>query len=163
MNPIKILTVILYFLVCTGINCQNIFILEKPGTIKYFKYTVNDRIKLKTIGEKTLISGRISKISDSSIVVNSVLEIPLKDIDVIHREQFGFSLLQKVFLSAGIPYLAISMINGAINNDNPIVTEETLIISGSLITAGAALTPLVSRKFKIDNQKWRVKILDFSD
>jgi hypothetical protein len=43
------------------------------------------------------------------------------------------------------------------------IPEETLVISGSMIVFGIALTPLTTRKYKIDKEKWRVLILDFTD
>jgi hypothetical protein len=59
--------------------------------------------------------------------------------------------------------VGINTLNGVINDDVPIVPEETLIISGSMIGFGIALTPLTTRRYKIDKEKWRVVILDFTD
>ncbi|MCD4788567.1 MAG: hypothetical protein K8R37_01105 [Bacteroidales bacterium] len=142
---------------------QNIFLLEKPGTIKNYKYRENDHIRIKTISKDTIIAGIINKIGDSIIIINYANEISPDDISIIYRTRWGFALLQGIFFSAGVPYLAISTLNGVINNDSPIVSKETLIISGSLIATGIAITPLTTRKHKIDNTKWRVKILNFTD
>lgn len=142
---------------------QNIFLLENPGTINNYKYHENDHIRIKTISKDTIIEGIISKISDSSIIINHANEISPDDISIIYRARWGFTLLQGIFFSVGVPYLAISTLNGVINNDSPIVSKETLIISGSLIATGIAITPLTTRKHNIDNKKWRVKILDFTD
>jgi len=142
---------------------QNIFILERPGSIKNYKFRENDKIQIGLISRDTIIKGIINEINDSSLIVNYANEILLDDIKYLYRKRWGFTLLQGIFFMTGIPYLAISTFNGIINNDSPIVHSETLIISGSLIAAGIAITPLTSRKHKIDNKRWRVKILDFTD
>jgi len=162
-NPSVILVLFCFLWNVSDLQTQNILILERPGTIKYFKYEVNDRIKLSTSNPDTTIDGFISLINDSSIIIDRVNEFTLTNISTIIRNRWGFNFLQKLFLTAGIPYLLISSINGVINNDEPMVPEETLIISGGLITAAIAVTPLTSRKHKTDNKKWRVKILYFTD
>jgi hypothetical protein len=162
-NPSVILVLLCFLLNISDSQTQNILILERPGTIKYFKYEVNDWIKLSTSKPDTTIHGFISLINDSSITIDRVNEVTLKNISTIIRKRWGFNFLQKLFITAGIPYLLISTINGVINNDEPVVPTETLIISGSLIAAAIVVTPLTSRKHKTDNKKWRVKILDFTD
>lgn len=138
-------------------------ILERPGTIKNRKFEATDWIKIRTIKSNTTIAGKITLIQDSSIVINKKNEILLTDIAVIYKKRWGFPFLQELFVKAGIPYLVISLINGAIYNDEPIITTDTLIISSSIIAAGIVITPFTSRKFKIDNEKWRVRILDFTE
>jgi hypothetical protein len=155
----------IFFILCTiGIELvgQNIFVIEKPGTIKNFKFSSGSKIKIKTSAD-TVISGIISVISDSSIIINNENEILIGDITAMYRKQWGFNFLQYLSIVAGLAYLGISTINGVINSDVPIVPQETLIISGSMIGFGIALTPLTTRRYKIDKVKWRVVILDFTD
>ncbi len=163
MNNLKIIISVIFIISFPGLFSQNIFLLERPGSIKNYKYYVNSPIRLKIISPDTIISGKINKIGDTSIIINYANEIHVKNIACIYTKQWGFSFLQKLFLLTGIPYLALSTINGTVNNDTPIVAKETLIISGSLIVAGIALSPLARRKHKIDNKRWRVKILDFTN
>ncbi len=146
-----------------NLGAQNIFIVERPGTIKNYKFYSGDKIKLRTISNDTLISGTISIIYDSSIIIDDANEITIGNIAAIYRKPWGYNFLQYLTVLSGIAYLGISTINGLINSDNPIVPEETLIISGSMIAFGVALTPLTTRKYKIDKEKWRVVILDFTD
>lgn len=151
------------FTVVINLSAQNIFVLERPGTIKNYKFYRGDNIKIKTISNDTIVSGIITTIYDSSIIINYANEILSKDIAFIYRKPWGFNFLQYLSLVAGIAYLGISTINGVINADDPMIPEETLVISGSMIVFGVALTPLTTRKYKIDKEKWRVLILDFTD
>lgn len=162
--PFQKICLCISFLIFTSISvAQNIFILERPGTIKNHKYYQNDQIKLKTISHDTIFSGVITMINDSSVVIDYANEIFLYDISYMYRKRWGFSLLQKLSLIAGASYLLISTTNGLINNDSPVVPKETLIISASLLAGGVALIPLTTRRYRIDNEKWRIKILDLTD
>ena len=142
---------------------QNYFIVERPGTVRNLKFRVNDVIKLKAGPKGEIINGRIYKISDSTLKIGYYYNVQLKDIQIIYKTRFGFSLLQKVLFFAGVPYLLINTMNGVINNESPVVPQQTLIISGSMIGTAILLTPLTTRKIKIDNEHWRVKILDFTN
>jgi hypothetical protein len=161
----RIIIVIVFIIVnffWFNLSAQNIFVLERPGTVRNYKYYGNERIKIRIISTDTVISGKITGIADSAISVNYANEILLTDIAAIYRTRWGFSLLQKTSLALGVAYISISALNGLINGDQPVVEEETLIISGCLIAGGLALTPLTIRKHKVDNKNWRVKILSFN-
>jgi hypothetical protein len=167
MNPVyrkdKLLLILLIFSVSYSVVAQNILIVERPGTIKNYKYYTGDEIKLKTISTDAIISGTIIVISDSSLIINHHHEIMVDDITTIYRNKWGFRFLQYISLIGGMFYLGINTLNGVINSDDPIVPEETLIISGSMIGFGIVLTPLTTRRYKIDKEKWRIVILDFTD
>lgn len=79
-----------------SLSGQNIFVLEKPGTIKNYKFELNDHIKLRTLSTDTTLSGRINSISDSSLIVNYSNEVRINDIATIYRKRWGFGILQKV-------------------------------------------------------------------
>lgn len=164
MLRIKLLLILcLSFVIGSILTAQNIFVLERPGTIKNFKYYQGDKIKIRTIAADTVISGLIYRVNDSSIIINKTEEIQTSDIGVMYKKRWGYGFLQYLSIFAGTAYLGINTLNGIINDDQPVIPHETLIISGSMIVFGVALTPLTTRKFKIDNEKWRIIILDFSD
>ena len=125
-------------------------------------FEAGDFIKLRMVSNDTVVSGMIQAISDSAILIHTV-EVSIKDISEIYRNRWGFSLLQKLSLATGILYVSFNTLNGLINNDKPIVPKETLVISGVLIAGGVALSPLTTRKCKVLNGNWTVKILDYTD
>jgi len=162
LKAIKYLILLSVF-ISLSVESQNIFVLEKPGRIRNFKFYANDYIKIRTILTDTTIKGQISRVTDSSLIINLTNEIMVSDISKIYTDRWGYKLLQGVFLTSGLIYLSISTINGVINSDHPVVPKETLIISGSLVAAGILLSPLTKRVHKIDNKNWRVIILDFTN
>lgn len=140
---------------------QNMLIVERPGTIKNIKFKTADKIKIEILPTGEIFSGKISSLSDSIIILNKSIAISMKDVKAVYKRRWGTSFLQEMFLKAGIAYLGISLINGAINHDEPLITTGSLIIGSGLTITGVLLTPLTKRKFTIDNQRWRLRLLVF--
>lgn len=156
---------LLFIFLLMGLNLagQNILIIERPGTIKNYKYFQGNEIKLRTISNDTVVSGALSLIQDSTVIINNNFELEIDNISTVYRKRWGFSFLQYLSIFGGLAYASINTINGLINNDSPVVPGETLIISGSMVAFGIVLTPLTTRKIKMDNGKWRILILDFDN
>lgn len=139
--------------------CQDILLVEKPGTVNNYKYYVNDFVSVKTIFPDTVFSGKISEIRDSSFVISYNNEVFIKNIDAVYRSRYGINLLQKIFLIGGGAYLSLLTINGVISSDTGEINKIPFIVAGSLIVAGIAIIPLKKRKMKTENYKWRIKII----
>jgi len=133
--------------------------IQQVSVEKISDSTLHSSIQFHT---DSILAGTITKITDTSLIINRVSEVHVKNIYKVHRSRWGYSLLQSLFLSSGLLYVSINTVNGVINNDSPVVPKETLIISGSLVGAGLLLTPLTKQRHKIDNESWRVTILDFT-
>ena len=155
---------IIAFLISTAgvLTSQNILVLEKAGAGKKHLFQVRNNISLKTESSQKRIKGTITQILDSSIVINYSQEIQITDIAAIYRKRWGFSLLQNVLIAGGVLYTTLSLLNGTINNDDPLVPSKTLKIGGGMILAGILLTPLNTRKHPIEMTRWKLKILDFT-
>ena len=137
------------------------FILERAGTVKNYKYRVGDKISVLSRRGDVVVSGPICRINDSSIIVNYFYEVGINDIKAVYSPRYFIRILSKVCLIAGIGYFALDGFNSAINNENEIISNSTLITSGVLVGSGLAMKQFITRKFTLD-KKWRVKILDLS-
>lgn len=142
---------------------QNIFVLEKVSSGRNMKFTNRDQIKVETAGNGMKFQGIITQVTDSSLVLNYGTEIMVRDIAKVYTSRWGFRLLQGVFLTAGILYVSLNTINGLVNGDDPVVPRETLAISGGLIAGGLLMIPLSTRIHDVEHEKWKIKILDFTD
>jgi hypothetical protein len=154
---------ILFNLLLIGpVHPQNIFLIERPGTVKNFKFYEGDdiHVRVKNYPPASSIKGTLTGIRDSSIIIDDAYLIPLKDITAVYKDRFWLGLAVPVLFVAGVGYVTLEAFNRLINNDSPVVTTETAIISGSLVAGGFALIPLKERKFKV-GEKWRVKSLIF--
>ena len=148
-------------MIFSRVEGQNIFVLEKPA-LKNYKFYQNDAIQLDINGKK--VSDRIVFISDSSLILTNNGEVLLSDISKIYTGRWGFTFLQRVLFSLGIPYLVLSTLNGAISREQAMPGGKTLAIGGGLIVSAIALSPLTHRKHKIyPLGNWKVKILDMTD
>lgn len=140
---------------------QKLLVLEKAGTAKNYKYKTGDKIKVETVRDNLVFSGKITEIKDSSIIIESYNEIKLREICQVFRERSLMQLFSGAAISGGLFYLSLDGINGIINNDSPIIAKNTIIASGILVGTGLIMRQFFYRKFET-KEKWRLKILDFS-
>ena len=102
-----------------------------------------------------------AEITDTSILINFDNEILLVDISMVMRRRWGWSLLSKVTRIAGAGYFLLDVTNRAINNQSPVVTENTLMISGGMVAFSYALVPIHYKRMR-RGEKWRLKVLNMS-
>ncbi|MBN1339635.1 MAG: hypothetical protein JXA03_09945 [Bacteroidales bacterium] len=140
---------------------QKKILLERTGRFKHYFYEINDPVRLKIADSSGLLRGKITWISDSSLIINGEYEVAIRAIDYVSKPRWGFLFLQEVFLKAGIPFLLISGINRAINHEYPVVDEFTVYVGGGLTLAGILIIPLTHRKIRPGKSGWQLKVLDF--
>ncbi len=140
---------------------QKLLVLEKAGTVKNYKYKVGDEITVETKRDNLVFSGSLTGINDSTIVVENYNEIKLAEISRVLRKRELMRIFSGAAISAGVFYFSLDALNGIINNDSPVIAESTLIATGALLGSGLLMKQFVIRKIDLED-KWRLKILDFS-
>lgn len=151
--------IIILLLACFKANSQDIVLLEKPGTVKNFKFYKGSIIKVSMMEGDSIIEGEITGIQDSGFILNNQLYLRPHDIHELYKPRKFFSFTRSLFLTAGISYFALDITNRTLNTDKPFIHEETLIISSSLILAGIGSELMKYRVCRIDNFRWRIRIL----
>ncbi len=156
----SIIASILVFLF-TSICAQKKLLVEKIGTSRKYYYHLDDKIKLRTITNDSLVKGKLTSIDDSAISVSMGLkDIPVHDIGSVYK-QYGFPRRLGIKLGeAGILYFVIISINNLINKEQ-VFTPYTYIITGSCFAAGFITFSLKQHRCKIGD-RWKLKILDFT-
>ena len=147
-------------LVIHSVDAQRILLVEKPGKFKNYKYFVGDDIILKTFPNNQKHEGIIHEITDTSILINFSNEIMLKDINKVLRKRAGLPWLSLIVRTIGVGYFMLDVVNNTINNE-PMVDQQTLMISGGLVAFSYAIVPLHNRHLK-RGEKWRIKVLNMS-
>lgn len=153
------------FLLMSGytVRAQQYLVVQKRGSVKNFKYQAGDDIALQTYGVDFPIRGEITKMSDSSLTIDSYINIRLSDIsEVLRPRRYLQKLSRLFFIRGGIAYVAIVGVNGLINNDSPVIDEQTLTISAVMIAIGLAMKSFYIRKLDVIS-KWQLKIIDFDN
>jgi hypothetical protein len=139
---------------------QLVFMVEKPGTINNLKYRCGERMDLKTkSGER--ISGIINQIRDTAIVVNYLM-VKNDNIAIIYTRRVINSMFSAAGIFGGIGYVGIDGLNNLINNESPIIRKSVVKTGGIMLGAGLLLKLFSMRKRHINNEDWRIKVLDFT-
>ncbi|MBL4710615.1 MAG: hypothetical protein JKY48_19485 [Flavobacteriales bacterium] len=125
------------------------------------KYYEGEFIRLKMLNGG-LVEGEISIIKDKSFVVG-LKEIKLDSVAKVYNTQlyYGFNLLGKVTLIAGIAYFPLDTFNRLINNDDPLVSEASAEISGVFLGVGLLCASIVNKGYRI-SEKRPLKIIDLT-
>lgn len=145
----------------SSLFAQKILAFDKSGKVKRVRYYQGELIKLNlTTGER--IFGTIERIQDSSFIVHGKT-IKLTQVTRVYNTQklAGFKLFSKFFLFGGIAYLPLVTTNRAINNDDPIVSKQAAIISGSMLATGIIFKTIANKSYKI-SAKRPLKIIDLT-
>jgi len=151
---------VLLTIACHHAAAQQYLVVQKTGTVKNYKYQTGDRITLELNDHKTPLSGEITRIEDSLLVLNGSRVIGIKEISCVVRTRNLFRVLSKVFLTVGVGYVALEGINGLLNNYSPVISKQSLIAGGAIAGSGLILRIFKKRKLVI-GEKYRIKILDF--
>lgn len=154
---IKLLS--LLFLLSAIANCsvgqRTLLMLEKKNKNKNAYYEVGDKISFRLDGSNRKISGEIIGFRDSVILFKefevSVNEISSLYIDEKTKWWLRYKI-EQLSLIIGCGYLLIDVIN------NRELTEDTLIISGTLISVGLLAKVFIGNKIKIRGRT-KLKIL----
>jgi hypothetical protein len=166
MHPIcmyRNLGIIALLISITGsVQAQKLLVLERPGTTKYYIFKVGDEIRLTDSRNMRKIHGGISRISDTSFVVNYLeTEYPEK-VTTVYRPLTMLGLFSRVAIDAGVGYFLLTGFNNAINKTSPLIDKGTLTAS-SVVTGSGLITRFFRyRKFKI-GRSWRLKIIDLDE
>ena len=139
---------------------QDIFLLQKTRGLKNYKYYSGDHIhvKMKTDSVIRKISGVLTGIFDSSIIVNGSEEIYIRDITVVYRNRQMVRLAKNLCYIAGAGYFFIDALNRTINHEYPVVTQSNLKTGGIIIGSGLVLWPFQINRIRV-GKKWRLKCL----
>lgn len=127
---------ILIIICCFGLisNAQYL-VVKKPGKVDSEKYFAGDEIELKIRGADWWLKDEIQYVGDSAISVDS-REIALTEIESVRIPLNFPRTLGGFMMSAGIFLTSIIVVNGVINDDSPVITQNQLILGTSLIAGG---------------------------
>lgn len=143
-----------------SVFAQKVLVLENLSIGKSYKYFVGEKIILKTSDSTNKISGRITEILDSSVIISNYYVLNLRKISVIYKERLGIQIISSSLMGFGAMYFVLDVVNNGINNDRPVVRSDVAIISASVAAAGGILQIFAKRKCEISPKKWRLKIID---
>jgi hypothetical protein len=152
-------TVLLLSIICLA-SAQNVLVLENLTRGKSYKFFTGEGISVITKGNPQKVSGHISEIRDSSIVISNNYVYNLGEIQVVYKDRLGVQIVATLLAGFGAMFFTLDVVNNVINNDHPTFKSNVAIISASSAAAGGILWIFNQRKCPIAKDKWRLKIIE---
>jgi hypothetical protein len=132
-------------------------VLERPGTVKNYIYKAGQNISIKTKkGEK--INGPINMIIDSSLIVDFVHELEIDDIEFVYKQRQLLNTFGNFAMGGSAMYIGFDAINGGYRNKN-LAEDTNFLVASGIFVSGLIMNIFSKKKMRIDNEKWRIKIL----
>lgn len=144
------------------VNCgfaQKVLVFENIHTLKNYKYHPGEKIRLLMDNGKLRIEDEIYDLTDSSVILLDKGEVLFSKVDAVYRQRYWIDLLSGFSMLAGVAYFGIDTFNRMINEEWPMVDNQSLAISVGLVTFGGILLPFRTRKIPV-NENWKFKTLD---
>ncbi len=142
-----------------SLSAQNVLILENLTKGKSYKYFSGDEINVLVKDNLQKISGRITEIQDSTIVISNNYVFNLSDIKVIYKERLGVQIVSYLLRGFGTLFFTLDVVNNVINDDHPTFRPNVAIISAAAVGTGSVLWLFSKRKCIIAKNNWKLKIL----
>ncbi|MBT8196281.1 MAG: hypothetical protein HKO56_05680 [Bacteroidia bacterium] len=139
-------------------------VVEKPGTSNRQLYKTGDDISLKLKSESVYLTGTIELLLDSSMVVEGHA-IRLSEIAKIKHRRTGELMPKVVGLSYKLPIAGVLLMlfegaSAEMQGESPLVEENTMVISGALISGGLLLGTVRNKNMHL-GKKYRARIVRF--
>lgn len=155
-----IIWTVLLLIFSQAVEAQKVLLLQKPGKTKRFLYEEGDKISILIGDPEFRVSGEITFIDDSLCTINKEYTFQIAKVNEVTRPRTWFLYSWKKLYLASAIYAGGSMINHAINDEQPIFDNTIPWVSGSFIVLGTTAYLLRYRHYKLEDQ-WRLKVLDF--
>lgn len=157
------LIIILILTALSGFS-QRFLLLEKAGTFRNFKYFEGDHIHIELFDQGRKVFGTITRIADSSFVIDNQEIFDVTEVKSVIRDRFFFTLFGEGAMVAGAFYFSLDVVNRAIKKESPLVTGETAIIGASAVATGWLLSLFKEKRHKVGEQKkWRFRVLSMEE
>lgn len=164
----KLLTILLTICIYTSSLAQRRLELTRTGLggPKVTRIFINDVLEYKLKEDRFYKKGRIVHLQDSIIVLENGKDFTIADIKAIKLD-IGNHLthaFQIFFVAGGVLFFAISAVNNVIVPSTPVVTEQVLIISSSLVATGLIIRELGIKRVRMNkNKSLRIVNIDYQN
>jgi hypothetical protein len=147
-------------LLLSSVNAQKVLVLENMGTGKTYRFFEGNEIAVKTGDTSKKVSGKITDIMDSSIIISNTNSFNLKEISIVYKNRRGIELVSYSLMAFGAMFFILDVVNNGINGDKPMIRADVTLIAAAVSGAGGILQGFTERKCVIRKDKWRLKIID---
>ena len=135
--------------------------LKRGNNTKRIKFYLQDEICFKIPHSKKKITGIITSLSDSGLVLDSQRYIAYKNIKKILIDLSNhLTHAASTFISGcGLGYIGLDALNNAINANSPVFKLQTLEIGAGLVLGGQIIRICSTKRYKM-NRRHSLKFID---
>lgn len=144
----------------SNIFAQKVLIVENLRLGKSYKFVAGDVITVQANDTARKVSGKITDILDSSIVISNNDVFELKDIAVVYKTRRSVEVVSTSLMAFAGMFFTLDVVNNVLNGDRPVVKTDVTLIAAAVAGAGATLLLFTKRKCEVGKNKWRLKIID---
>jgi len=144
----------------SSVYAQKVLVLENMGTGKTYRFFEGNKIAVKTSDTSKKVSGKITEILDSSIIISNTYSFDLKEISVAYKNRRSSEVVSYSLMAFGAMFFILDVVNNGINGDKPMVRADVTLIAAAIAGAGGILQGFTERKCVVRKDKWRLKIID---
>jgi len=143
-----------------NVFAQKVLILENLSLGKSYKFFTGDEIGIRINDTTPKVSGKITEILDSSIIIANHTVCDLKEITVVYKGRRGIQIVSASLMAFGGLFFGLDVVNNVINGDRPVVRADVTLISAAVVATVGILQFFTARKCEVSKDKWRLKIID---
>jgi hypothetical protein len=156
----KIFLIGVFLCIISNIFAQKVLVLENLSIGKTYKFVAGDVITVKANDSASKVSGKITEILDSSIVISNTYVFDVNEIALVYKTRRSVEVVSLSLMAFGGMFFTLDVVNNVINKESPVVKADVTLIAAAIVGVGAALQLFTKRKCEIRKDKWRLKIID---
>ena len=140
--------------ICLNVKGQQFLYIKKGNEFPVLRYAVSDRVKFRTAADLPWVSGIIREIGKDFIRINNVV-YPLESIAAFRNRNELLTIGGTALWGGGVFFTGLALINGVINNDQPVIKSSQLVWGGGLVIAGLGMMALGKKDYyREDGWNW---------
>ncbi len=145
---------------CTvyGVSAQKLLLVEKPGTVKNYKFEKGDRFILMKKGDSRKVDGTITQLLDTSFVIDYQYLINFSEINKVYKVRGLANFMTELGIKGGLGFFLVDFTNNLIQHDL-LINPLTLKISGGFIATALVFRIIRHKPLKL-GPGWRLRIID---
>lgn len=139
---------------------QQFIYIKQGNEFPVLRYGLYDQVKFKTAEDLPWITGVIREISAEYVQIGNVT-YPLEAIIAFRSRNELLTIGGTALWGGGVFFTGLALINGVINNDQPIIKNSQLLWGGGLVLAGLGMTALGKKDYNWSDG-WRWVVVDLN-
>lgn len=139
---------------------QQYLYVKKKGELPAERLTLHDNVKIKVSDTTSWVKGPLEMINTESIKVKGQV-FRLKEVKAIRVNNGLMRLGGTAMWAGGILFTSVALINGIINDDNPVIYPGQIAF-GSGLVAGGVLVSWLSRKTYSREKGYFYEVIDLN-